>query len=41
MKNKEIEIKRLQIKIKTAENKGNAGSGCVRKWQRQIRNLSK
>ena len=37
----QAQINRLQIKIKTAENKNNAGSGCVRKWKRQIRNLEK
>lgn len=37
----EVKIQILQNKINKAESRGNASSGCVRKWRREIRNLSK
>lgn len=37
----EIRIKVLQGKIAQAESKGNGTAGVVRKWKREVRNLSK
>lgn len=31
----------LEGKIRKTEQRGYASSGCVRKWKREIRNLSK
>lgn len=39
--NKDMRIKVLQGKIMRAENRGNGAAGVVRKWSREIRNLSK
>lgn len=36
----EVKVKTLKEKIKIAEGKGNGASGVVRKWKRQIRNLT-
>lgn len=38
---KEIKIKVLEAKITRAENRGFSSMGVVRKWRREIRNLSK
>ena len=38
---KEARIEVLKTKIRTAEGKGYGTSGCVRKWQRELRKLSK
>lgn len=38
---KEARIKSLKIKIQRTTSKGYATSGCVRKWEREIRHLSK
>lgn len=37
----EARIKELRIKIQRTTSKGYATSGCVRKWEREIRHLSK
>lgn len=37
----EVKRKILLNKINVAESKGNGASGVVRKWKRQVRNLSK
>ena len=37
----EVKIAQLNAKINKAEQSGNASAGVVRKWKRQIRNLSK
>ena len=39
--NKETRIKVLEGKITRAENRGFISMGVVRKWKREIRNLSK
>ena len=38
---KEIRIKVLKGKITRAEDRGFSSMGVVRKWRREIRNLSK
>lgn len=38
---KEVQIAILKCKIQKSENRGNSTAGVVRKWERQIRNLSK
>lgn len=37
---KEVQIAQLKAKVTKAEMKGNGSAGVVRKWKRQIRNLS-
>lgn len=37
----QTKIEILKSKINKAEQKGNSQMGVVRKWQREIRNLSK
>ena len=36
----EVKVKILSNRVKVAEEKGNGTAGVVRKWKRQIRNLS-
>ena len=37
----DVKIATLSYKVRRAESKGNVTAGVVRKWNRQIRNLSK
>lgn len=37
----EVKIETLKYRIQKAEGRGNATAGVIRKWKRQIRNLTK